>query len=302
MKPARPSMKPAHPSLHPPRLVRRASGLRRASAAWLGLALAALLLAIGCARSPLERSLERGVAWFEAHVERADPSWASVIGYLERRFGFSLQLASGELVRDSADESVRPEIAALYRRLSDPGARGDARAIAALPSQIDRMTALSLYCDQLGLPPNWPELLQRASLAGGYALTHAALARAWTLENGCLPESALAALHSEQTDLLAALVARGDTQPDPKLPSTDQWIEALALLYYTGARERVRPEWIAALLAAQRDDGGWPARPNAAHSDPHATALALWVLLENLEPAAAPIRWIPRLASAAEAR
>lgn len=283
-------MKPARPSLQPPHR------LPRAIAAWLALAplaLALLVLGIGCASSPLERSLARGVAWFESHVAQADPSWATGIVYLHRRFGLSLRLASGELAHATGVASARPEIAALYRRLSDPSARADPRAIAALPSQIDRMTALALHCDQLGLPRGWPELLQRASLSGAYALTHAAIARAWTLENGCLPASALEPLRREQTELLCALVARGDAQPDPKRPSTDQWIEALAMLYYSGAREHVRPEWIAALLAAQRDDGGWPLNPDAARSDPHATTLALWVLLENLEPAAPMVRWIP---------
>ena len=219
------------------------------------------LYGIGCASSPLERSLARGVAWFEAHVARADPSWAHVIVYLHRRFGLSLRLRSGELVHADDGSGSRPEIAALYRRLSDPSARADPRAIAALPSQIDRMTALSLYCDQLGLPAGWPELLQRASTTGGYALTHAVLARAWTLENACLPADALASLQREQTERLAELVAQGDGQREPGQASTDQWIEALAMLYYSGARERVRPEWIDALLAAQREDGGWPLEP-----------------------------------------
>lgn len=255
-------------------------------------ALASLVLAIGCARSPLERSLERGVTWFETHVECVDPSWAHLLDYLGRRFDFSLRLASGERARADA-ASARPERAALYRRLSDPSVRADARAIAALPSQVDRMTALALVCDQLGLPPNWPELLAQASRVGGYALTHAALARAWTLENRCLPEAALAALAREQSERLAALVARGDGDPDPPLAATDQWIEALALLYYTGARERVRPEWIERLLATQREDGGWPLHPGAGRSAPHPTVLAMWVLLENLEPDAPPIAWIP---------
>ena len=296
MKPARPSPRSPHP-------------LRRAIAAWLGLAplvlaplllalflLALFLLGIGCASSSLERSLARGIEWFEAHVARADPSWANVIAYLHRRFGLSLRRTSGERVEATGSSSGRPEIDALYRRLSDPSARADPRTIAALPSQIDRMTALALHCDQLGLPPGRPELLQRASLSGGYALTHAALARAWTLENDCLSATALETSQREQTELLVALVARADAPRDPKRSSTDQRIEALAMLYYTGARECVRPEWIAALLAAQREDGGWPLNPDAARSDPHATALALWVLLENLRPGAAQIRWIPAAA------
>jgi len=291
MKPARRSFQPRDAPIHRPRA---AAGLALA-------ALAAASFAIGCSRSPLERSLARGVAWFEAHVAQVDPSWASVLGYLQRRFGFSLRLASGELAHAAGGGSARPEIAGLYRRLEDPDARVDPRAIAALPSQTDRMTALALHCDQLGLPERWPELLRSASLAGGYALTHAALARAWTLENGCLPPQALAPLAREQGDLLAALVARADENADPRLPSTDQWIEALALLYYTGERERVRPEWIEALLAAQRRDGGWAVKPDAPRSDPHTTALALWVLLENVSPETPPTRWIPERRAAATA-
>jgi hypothetical protein len=65
------------------------------------------------------------------------------------------------------------------------------------------------------------------------------------------------------------------------------------MLYYLGARDRVQPAWLDAMLTAQRTDGGWPLGPGATRSDPHPTALALWVLLENLEPEAPPIRWIP---------
>ena len=74
--------------------------------------------------------------------------------------------------------------------------------------------------------------------------------------------------------------------------SSDQWIEAISMLYYLGAGSRVRAEWIDDLLAGQRPDGGWPRHPRAALSDPHPTALALWVLLEQLQPDAAAIRWI----------
>ncbi len=65
------------------------------------------------------------------------------------------------------------------------------------------------------------------------------------------------------------------------------------MLYYLGAGAEVEAAWIDALLDAQRADGGWPTRKSEARSDPHPSALALWVLLENLEPEAPRIRWIP---------
>src|SRR5690606_38095523 len=49
----------------------------------------------------------------------------------------------------------------------------------------DRVLVSALYCDRLGLPPSFAEVLGKAASQGGYALTHALLAWIWVRENGC---------------------------------------------------------------------------------------------------------------------
>ncbi len=256
--------------------------------------LCALLLAVsGCGPERRFEAARRGaVEYFAREVRTVDPGWANLFGYLHRRFGLELVNAAGAALHEVPMEQERPELAAIFRRLVDPGARVPKRTIAELSTPIDRMTASALHCDRIRLPENWNDVLREATRIGGYALTHAALASQWTLEQGCRPEIEVAVLQERQIEALGALVDGRDTLTVGN--ATDLWIEALVMLYYLGAADRIDPAWLEALLDAQRPDGGWPLGPGAKRSDPHPTALALWVLLENLEPDAAPIRWIAR--------
>src|SRR5262245_8120857 len=47
----------------------------------------------------------------------------------------------------------------------------------------DRLLVCALYCDRLGLPPSFAEVLVNAVKAGGYSLTHALLAWVWIQDN-----------------------------------------------------------------------------------------------------------------------
>lgn len=257
----------------------------------VGLALATVTSA--CRPAGDEAAVARGLAWFASEVEEVDPGWANLFGYLHRRFGVEAFSARGEPLHEVPDGRTRPGLAAVYRRLVDPAAAVPKRVIADLPTAVDRITASALHCDRIPLPPDWPEILDRATAKGGYALTHGALAAQWTLENGCLDWPELAAVQRRQVDALAALLSDRDGLEALVRTPTDLAAEALAMLHYLGARARVAPAWVDRLAAAQRPDGGWPLHPAAPRSDPHPTALALWVLLERARPEAAPVRWIP---------
>ncbi len=74
-----------------------------------------------------------------------------------------------------------------------------------------------LHCDRIPLPEDW----------------------VWTCEQGCREWSDLAALQRQQVALLEELVER---RASGFTTSTDLWVEALVMLYYTGARNPVRPE------------------------------------------------------------
>lgn len=265
----------------------------RAAALFALLAVPALATPSPDARAArLENAQAAALRYFATAVTTADPSWLSLFGYLYRRYGVEARLASGAPAHALRGGVARPEVYAIYRRIDDPDARVDKAAIAALPTAIDRITASALHCDRIPLPPDWVEILARASRAGAYALTHAVLATEWTVENGCRTRQEVTALHAEQVRLLEQLVEARATLPARYAAATDLWIEAVAMLDYAGAGDRVRDAWIDDLLAQQRADGGWPRQPRAARSDPHATALALWVVLARRQPQALPIRWI----------
>jgi hypothetical protein len=250
-------------------------------------------LALACGAPAPEAAQESAIRFFAARVEGTDPSWAAIFPYLERRYGLVVRDARGAPLRAPAASGARGELAAVYRRLFDPAATIRPERIAALPSAIDRLTALALHCDRIALPPDFRDALGRATELGGYALTHAALAGQWTLENRCAGFAELRPLQAEQVERLAALAGDRAGLGASHEAGYDLWIEALAMLHYLGAGGRVRGDWLAELLASQREDGGWSRSPREDRSDPHATALALWVLLETLHPEAPPAPFIP---------
>lgn len=212
---------------------------------------------------------------------------------MHRRFGLELVLADGSTPYGPR-AATSGALARIYRRVSDPSARATRAEVAALPTAIDRITATALHCDTVGIPADWVEVLRKATRAGAYALTHAALALQWTLENGCLPEIATLALQVEQAEALEAMAADRAGLLERHALGLDIWLEAIAMLHYLGEGERVRAGWLDDLLGFQRPDGGWPNHPRDARSHPHPTALALWILLERLEPEAPRVAWLPR--------
>jgi hypothetical protein len=267
---------------HPLRAPRLALGLALAIAAGPGC---------GGPRSPAA-ARDRALHYFANRVDGSDPGWAAIFAYLQRRFGLEAVDARGRPLHRPG-RGTRPEIAAVYARLFDPAATTTPARIAALPSAVDRMTALALHCDRIPLPPDFDGALQRAAEVGGYALTHAALAGEWTLENGCRAFGELQSVQAEQVERLAAQAADRQGLGVRQEAGYDVWIESLAMLHYLGAGGRVRAEWLDALLASQREDGGWSRSPREDRSDPHPTALALWVLLETLDPGAPPVSFVP---------
>jgi len=141
----------------------------------------------------------------------------------------------------------------------------------------DRVLATALYCDRLGLPPSFPDVLEKGVQAGGYHATHVLLAWTWLNDNRCK----LGMRDGFVEDLYRANSAILET--DPHLVN-DLKLEAAAFLCMARQGRRVDPRFIRHVVSIQRADGGWgrldtpnPERPD--ESSWHSTTLALLLLL-----------------------
>jgi hypothetical protein len=148
----------------------------------------------------------------------------------------------------------------------------------------DRVLATALYCDRLGLPPEFAEVLEEGVKAGGYAATHVLLAWVWLRDNRCQ----LAVRDGFVEDLCRANVAILEDQPTLL---NDLKLEAAAFLCMAREGKRVDPRFVRHVVSVQRADGGWGKRdtPNPANPDEsswHSTILALLLLLHVKFPGA----------------
>lgn len=141
----------------------------------------------------------------------------------------------------------------------------------------DRVLVSALYCDRLGLPPSFAEVLGKEVKAGGYHLTHALLAWVWIRENRCeleVPDGFAEELYRA----VAAIIDDGPTTVN------DLKLEAAAFLCLARQGARVDPGFVRHVLSIQRADGGW-GKPDHPHPDRpdesswHSTILALLLLL-----------------------
>jgi len=148
----------------------------------------------------------------------------------------------------------------------------------------DRILATALYCDRLGFPPEFAEVLEKGVRAGGYHATHALLAWIWMQDNRCK----LVVRDGFVEDLYRANAAILEDRPTVV---NDLKLEAAAFLCMARQGKRVDPRFIRHVVSIQRADGGWgkldtpdPAKPD--DSSWHSTTLALLLLLHVTFPGA----------------
>ncbi len=150
--------------------------------------------------------------------------------------------------------------------------------------QADRILVSALYCDRLGLPPSFAEVLDKAVRAGGYHATHALLAWTWIQDNRC----ALALPDGFVDEMYRAVAAIVDDRPTLV---NDLKLEAAAFLCLARQGARVDPRFVQRVVAIQNADGGWGRPDDVGLSKPdesswHSTILALLLLLHVAFPAA----------------
>jgi hypothetical protein len=263
-------------------------GTRAANAPWrltagVGVAVAAVVLfrfMVG-ETYDLPKAAQRAETYLRERGTDLDPGMLLILDYLDRRF--SLPWVRPAIARLRELQHPGSHIPAAFARLIDPTARLTPEQIAALPNTLDSFTAMGLYCTTNGLPTTFLPDVERRLLKDDYDPPHAALGLQWAIEQGCLdPRAAdVTALRQRVLDGLVQ-VAGGVPQ--------DRAIEAIAMLAYLGAWERVQPKWLQTIAAAQQHVGAW-SEPGQPFLNDHTTTLALWVLLEATREGKA-VRWV----------
>ena len=229
----------------------------------------------------LQTKVDRAIRFLERTRE---PHALLFLDILHRRFG--IEAFADSLARYDEVLTERPDEAPLlrvFRRIADANNPIDPDDWDHVKLPKDRLLVSALYCDRLGLPPTFADVLGLAASQGGYALTHALLAWIWVQENGCklvLPEGFV----DRMIGANAAII-----NEDP-LTINDLKLEAAAFLCMARESRRIHLGFVQRVVAIQNDDGGW-GKPDEGAGDPtesswHSTILALMLLLHVSFPPA----------------
>lgn len=236
------------------------------------------------ARGP-QAAIDRAVRALAAE-QSLDPILAIILDSVRRRFDLA-GIPPQTAYVDAAQQAARAngtvmrtgdklaDMLAVFRRLMDPGARATVADIDALHFPIDQVTSAALHCQTVPLPADFFLTLDEMVELGGYAMTHAIIASQWLLENGCVPAETIAVRRPQHVAALLRQIEKEEGQ------LTDRRVEALATLFYIGAGDRARPEWLEFVLQRQLPDGHWPGYADQPQTPiAHTTLMALWMLLE----------------------
>jgi len=245
-------------------------------------ALCSLLVTVPLLTPPepdLHTAIAKAIDFLEDRNEPYALLWLDVI---HRRFGIT-EFADA-LQRYDQLLSEHPEEESLlrvFRRIADYNNPLQAEDLQAVTLPSDIIIVHALYCDRLGLPVDYPRMLDREAGQGGYHLTHVLLAWIWVQENGCelaLPDWSIDELYSAN----AAIINN-----DPKTVN-DLKLEAAAFLYLAGQGDLVDDSFVERVIASQNGDGSWGSSSNEQEAEYlhwHSTILGLLLLLHVESPA-----------------
>ena len=218
----------------------------------------------------LQRAVANAIDFFE---ESRDPDALLLLDVVYRRFGIA-EFADALQRYDQVVVEGWREAALLrvFRRIADYDNQLRPGDLNAVFIEIDRLTVPALYCDRLGLPPNYTAVLDESVRSGSYLLTHALLACIWIQENGC--EVPMPGGFIEDVYRANAALIGDDAVVD------DLELEAAAFLCLAGQGVLVDYAFVERVVAVQNYDGGWlPSSDTPGESHWHATVLGLLLLL-----------------------
>jgi hypothetical protein len=224
----------------------------------------------------LNTAVANAINFFKESREPHALLWLAV---MHRRFG--IEPFADALQRYDRVLIEQPEQAPLrrvLRRFADRDNPLQPDDWDAVTDPSDRLLICALYCDRLGLPRSFAEMLHKAASAGGYYLPHVMLVWFWIRENDCslaLPEGFMDRVYRASAAIINI---------DPTIVS-DLRLEVAAFLHLVGQGALVDGVFVDRVIASQNGDGGWGQTREPGGSDWHSTILGLLLLLHLKFPA-----------------
>ncbi len=237
-----------------------------------------------------DATLERALQYIQKKNTNLATDATIVLNRLQRKF--DLELSDRMAVRIAGiprDTGLRRSPYFPFFRLIDPEFEPGKLDPAAFPD-FDGFTIPALYCDKwkAGGVPDARKIDSLVSV-GGYWMTHAVLAWRWMSELECIKDTS--GSYVRKMNMLNALREMVNSEG----ANSDAGIEALAMVAELGYAGTIKWEWITKMCLAQQPDGGWKEKPADGYSSDHTSILAVWVLLEYLNPAETDDSWFPGL-------
>lgn len=227
-------------------------------------------------QSDEQKSIIRAQEYLKSSIGKVGVEQRLLLDYLQRKYDLDKALgAEQNPFPITENPRTYPQEVNFLARISYPN------KIVTVPprSIVDGPALTNIYsanCDHIALPPSfWPTMEQNYQ-AGGYSLTHVALALAFMRDNSCEVPAARSDLKSK---VLAGMVKLADnpaTNPDLRY-------EAIAFLGLSSDFTEINSKWVDAITEAQQENGSWIDASDRQNSD-HTTVLALWALLEYSKP------------------
>ncbi len=224
---------------------------------------------------------------FGGRVE-SEPLDALILDFLGRRFGVEeLRVFTSRAVARLLEEGGQRS---LYVRMVIPAAdlpQSVKSVQSPGPTEADPVTyypLAALHCDRFPLPEDFLEGLAEEAEAGGYRTTHSALALLFGYEQGCIDRETTRHLYMRHVEKIQEFL-------DTAEYAGDLYAESVALLEFM-SETPVGRGYLDRLEAVQEADGSIPFAPGELSGRTHSTALALWAMLEHVEPSRPPGDWI----------
>ena len=210
--------------------------------------------------------------YLQNSISSIETSQRLILDYLQRKFDLDPKLgAAGTPILIPQNTQTYPLEIHFLERIANPD-----KFVSVQPrSSLEGISYTNVYaanCDHTPLPSDYWSVVRNSLNAGGYNLTHIALALAFIQDNGCNKPPDIGDIDEKLISGMVA-IAKDNTR------NMDLRFEATAFLMLSGRYDQVESNWIDTIVATQDKDGSWADKLGQATTD-HTTVLALWALLE----------------------